>query len=63
VSVSRSDVADLEEPSTMSEGESHVIDPGAREGPVEGGSHESCSVDDLFSETALEEPFTASEGG
>jgi hypothetical protein len=47
----------------MSEGESHVIDPGAREGPFEGGSHESCSVDDLFSETALEEPFTASEGG
>ena len=29
---------------------------------VEGGNLQSCSVVVLFSETALEEPFTAAEG-
>jgi hypothetical protein len=29
----------------------------------EGGSYGACSVVDLFSETALGEPFTAAEGG
>jgi hypothetical protein len=37
--------------------------PGPGKAPVEGGRPRSCSVVVLFSETALEEPFTAAEGG
>ena len=37
--------------------------PGPGKARVAEGSHRSCSVVILFSETALEEPFTASEGG
>jgi hypothetical protein len=63
VSVLRSDVADLEEPCTRSKRESHE---GWIAGPGKAALMEksqSCSVVVLFSEPALEEPFTASEGG
>jgi hypothetical protein len=40
------------------------LDPETRETALdEGGSYGACSVVDLFSETALGEPFTAAEGG
>jgi hypothetical protein len=57
-------VAALEKPSTRRRGENRRLDPEAREtAAVEGGSHRRCSVVDMFSETALEESFTAAEGG
>ena len=37
--------------------------PGPGKAPVEGVNLRSCSVVILFSEPALEEPFTAAEGG
>jgi hypothetical protein len=56
-------VAALEEPPTLSDGESHEADPGAKEGSVAGGRPRSCSVVVLFSEPALEEAVAAAEGG
>ena len=58
-----SDVAALEKPSTRRRGVSQRLDPEARErAAVAAGSHRQCSVVDMFSETALEESFTAAEG-
>jgi hypothetical protein len=63
LSVLGSGVADLEEPCTRSKRESHegwIAEPG-KAALME--KSQSCSVVVLFSEVALEEPFTATEGG
>ena len=54
----------LEEPSTASRRRaSRGRDRGPEKALVKGGNLRSCSVVVLFSETALEEPFTAAERG
>jgi hypothetical protein len=58
----RSGVEALEEPSTTAEGGRPGLAPVTMAGPRWGIRNETCSVVVLFSEPALEEPFTATEG-